>query len=59
MIATASRMVPYRRIPLIVEAFAGMPGQALIVVGEGPEFEKAKSLATSNVTCLAINRRRF
>ena len=49
---TASRMVPYKRIPLIVEAFAGMPDKQLIVVGEGPEFEKAKSLATSNVTLL-------
>lgn len=49
---TASRMVPYKKIPLIVEAFAGMPEKRLIVVGEGPEFEKAKEVATPNVTLL-------
>ncbi|TVO57616.1 glycosyltransferase family 4 protein [Denitromonas halophila] len=49
---TASRMVPYKKIPLIVEAFAGMPDKQLIVVGEGPEFEKAKAVATSNVQLL-------
>ncbi len=49
---TASRMVPYKKIPLIVEAFAGMPDKQLIVVGEGPEFEKAKAVATSNVSLL-------
>ena len=45
-------MVPYKKIPLIVEAFAQMPGKRLIVIGEGPEFEKAKAAATSNVTLL-------
>lgn len=49
---TASRMVPYKKIPLIVEAFAGMPDKRLIVIGEGPEFEKAKGVATANVTLL-------
>ncbi len=49
---TASRMVPYKKIPLIVEAFSKMPDKKLIVVGDGPEFLKAKELATSNVTLL-------
>lgn len=49
---TASRMVPYKKIPLIVEAFAGMPDKRLVVVGEGPEFEKAKAVATPNVSLL-------
>lgn len=49
---TASRMVPYKKIPLIIEAFAGMPEKHLIVVGEGPEFEKAKAVATANITLL-------
>jgi glycosyltransferase involved in cell wall biosynthesis len=44
---TASRMVPYKKIPLIVEAFAGMPDKKLVVIGEGPEFDKAKSAAGS------------
>lgn len=51
---TASRMVPYKKIPLIVEAFAGMPDKRLFVIGEGPEFEKAKAAAANapNVTLL-------
>lgn len=49
---TASRMVPYKKIPLIVEAFAQMPEKRLVVIGEGPEFEKAKAVATPNVTLL-------
>lgn len=51
---TASRMVPYKKIPLIVEAFAGMPDKRLFVIGEGPEFEKAKAAAAQapNVTLL-------
>jgi glycosyltransferase involved in cell wall biosynthesis len=42
---TASRMVPYKKIPLIIEAFAGMPDKRLVVIGEGPEFEKARAAA--------------
>ncbi|MEX3999171.1 glycosyltransferase family 4 protein [Paraburkholderia sp. EG285A] len=50
----ASRMVPYKRIPLVVEAFAAMPGRRLVVIGDGPDFERAKALATSNVTLLGF-----
>ncbi len=32
----ASRFVPYKRIELIVQAFAGMPDRQLLVVGAGP-----------------------
>ena len=49
---TASRMVPYKRIPLIVEAFAAMPDRKLVVIGAGPEFEKAKAKAGTNVELL-------
>jgi glycosyltransferase involved in cell wall biosynthesis len=35
---TASRLVPYKRIDLIVDAFAAMPHRRLVVVGDGPEF---------------------
>jgi glycosyltransferase involved in cell wall biosynthesis len=46
---TASRMVPYKRVPLIVEAFAKMPDRKLVVVGDGPDFARAKALAAPNV----------
>ncbi len=41
----ASRMVPYKRIDLIVEAFTKMPDKKLKVIGEGPEFQKIKDIA--------------
>ncbi|MBX3132823.1 MAG: glycosyltransferase [Gemmatimonadaceae bacterium] len=47
---TASRFVPYKRIPLIVEAFAQMPTRRLVVIGDGPEMPKARAAATPNVT---------
>lgn len=46
---TASRMVPYKKIDLIVEAFSGMPGKKLIVAGDGPDFKKIKSKAACNI----------
>lgn len=45
---TASRMVPYKRIDLIVEAFSLMPGKRLIVIGDGPEMEKIRSMAAGS-----------
>jgi glycosyltransferase involved in cell wall biosynthesis len=47
---TASRMVPYKRIDLIVEAFARMPHRRLIVVGQGPEMSRIKAKAGPNIT---------
>jgi glycosyltransferase involved in cell wall biosynthesis len=45
----ASRMVPYKRIDLIVEAFASMPERRLIVAGDGPEREKIVAKGRPNV----------
>lgn len=49
---TASRMVPYKRIDLIVETFARMPTRRLLVVGEGPEMARIKAKASPNITFL-------
>ena len=49
---TASRMVPYKKIDLIVEAFSTIPDKKLIVIGDGPDFEKIRSYASSNVTLM-------
>ncbi|MDR5782814.1 glycosyltransferase family 4 protein [Caballeronia sp. LZ065] len=46
---TASRMVPYKKIDLIVEAFARMPERKLVVIGEGPDMAKIRAKATANV----------
>ncbi|MBW5448377.1 glycosyltransferase [Cohnella sp. CFH 77786] len=49
---TASRMVPYKKIDMIVEAFGEMPDKKLIVIGDGPEYAKVKAKAKSNVKLL-------
>lgn len=49
---TASRLVPYKKIDLIVEAFAQMPDRKLIVIGDGPDFDKIAAKATPNVEML-------
>lgn len=42
---TASRMVPYKMISLIVEAFSKMQDKELIVIGDGPEMKKILNIA--------------
>ena len=49
---TASRMVPYKRIDVIVAAFASLPDQKLVVIGDGPDMEKIRRVATKNVHLL-------
>ena len=49
---TASRMVPYKKIDLIVEAFSQMPDKKLVVIGDGPDMNKIKQKATKNVELL-------
>lgn len=49
---TASRLVPYKRIDLIVEAFSHMPDKKLVVIGSGSEMNKIKSKATKNIEIL-------
>lgn len=51
---TASRMVPYKKIDLIVEAFSQMPDKRLVVIGDGPDFEKIKEKAGSNISLLGF-----
>lgn len=48
----ASRMVPYKRFPMIVEAFSSRPDLRLVVAGDGPDMAKVKQLAGPNVTLL-------
>ncbi len=47
---TASRLVPYKRVELIVEAFARMPDKRLVVVGDGPGFRRIRARCTPNIT---------
>ncbi|NML30364.1 glycosyltransferase family 4 protein [Paraburkholderia antibiotica] len=49
---TASRMVPYKRIDLIVQAFSRTPERRLVVIGDGPEMKRIKAVAGENVEIL-------
>ncbi len=46
---TASRLVPYKRTDLVIEAFNNMPDKKLIVIGSGPDKEKLRKIAASNI----------
>lgn len=46
-----SRLTPYKRIDLAVEAFNRL-GQTLVVIGGGPEAARLKKLASSNIIFL-------
>jgi glycosyltransferase involved in cell wall biosynthesis len=49
---TASRLVPYKKIDLIVEAFSHMPDKKLIVIGDGSEMKRIKEKASLNTEIL-------
>ncbi|MDR3666843.1 MAG: glycosyltransferase family 4 protein [Ignavibacteriaceae bacterium] len=49
---TASRMVSYKRIDIIVDAFTSMPDKKLVVIGDGSEMKKIKAKAGKNVEIL-------
>jgi glycosyltransferase involved in cell wall biosynthesis len=49
---TASRLVPYKKVTAIVEAFRALPGRRLVVVGDGSEMRQVKAAAGSNVEIL-------
>ena len=49
---TASRFVPYKRVDIIVEAFAAMPDRTLVVIGDGPDNDKVRAKAGPNVSFL-------
>lgn len=55
---TCSRLVPYKRIDLIVETFAKyFPEKTLIVIGDGPERKKIEGLSGENTKLLgAVGR---
>ena len=49
---SASRLVPYKKTKLIVEAFNQMPDKKLIVIGAGEELEVIKAIAKDNITIM-------
>ncbi len=49
---TCSRLVPYKKIDLIVNAFRNMPEKTLLVIGQGPEYNHLTELLPDNVKLL-------
>ena len=49
---TASRLVPYKRVDLIVDAFSQTPERCLVVIGEGPERGRLQLRAGPNIELL-------
>jgi len=47
---TVSRLVPYKRVDVLVEAFRALPDRRLIVVGDGPERSRLQALAGPNIS---------
>ena len=48
----AGRLVPYKRVPLVVEAFGAMPDKQLVVIGDGPDAPRLQRGLPPNVTVL-------
>jgi len=47
---TTMRIVPYKKLDLVVETFNEMPDKKLVVAGDGPGLEKIKAKAGKNIS---------
>lgn len=54
---SASRLVPYKKTKLIVEAFNEMGDKKLIVIGSGEEYEAIKKIAKTNILVLGYQEK--
>ena len=52
-----SRLIPYKRIDLAVEAFRQLPNEKLVIVGEGRDLASLRASAGSNITFLGHQER--
>jgi len=49
---TVSRLVQYKKVDMIIEAFSLMPDKKLVVIGDGPDMRKIKARASKNIELL-------
>lgn len=47
-----SRLLPYKNVDIVIEAFRSMPQHRLVVVGRGPEKSRLRAMASKNVAFL-------
>jgi len=52
-----SRLVPFKRIDLIIDAFNRMPDRKLIILGDGPDMKKLQQMAGANIRFLGFRNR--
>ena len=48
----ASRLVPYKRFDIIIQAFSAMPEKRLVIIGDGPDASKLMKNLPPNITWL-------
>ncbi|MBG0787934.1 MAG: glycosyltransferase, partial [Anaerolineaceae bacterium] len=51
---SVSRLVPYKKVDVIIEAFRRMPNKQLVVIGDGPEMAHLKQMSTPNISLLGF-----
>ena len=56
---TVSRLVPYKKIDIIIEAFNEMRDKRLVVIGFGEEYNKLKRMANRNVEFLGYQDKKI
>lgn len=49
---TASRLVPYKKMRLIIQAFNCLPDKKLKIIGDGPDMKAIRAIAGDNVEIL-------
>lgn len=54
---TAGRLVPYKRVDVIVKAFSIVREKRLLIIGDGPDLKRLKRTAPSNVEFLGYLER--
>ncbi len=47
-----SRLVPYKRVDLVIQAFNRLPDRRLLVAGNGPEIGRLRAIAGPNIEIL-------
>ncbi|HEX7775969.1 MAG TPA: glycosyltransferase [Parvibaculum sp.] len=47
-----ARLVPYKRVDMIAEAFAALPRHKLVIIGDGPERDRVLAHQAPNITFL-------
>jgi glycosyltransferase involved in cell wall biosynthesis len=50
----AARLMPYKNLDAVVEAFAGLPDERLVVAGDGPEGRRLRAMAPDNVRFVGL-----